>query len=120
MIPGGDAGRFAGFLFTVYDEDGNGEVDFQEFLHALHITQKGDKKVKFGLGQNLLVPWSGRRGTNTFFSREIKGAKIFLLQHFVNLNISCQKKRGSLISPLDVREWGSGGINYLMLEIHFA
>lgn len=41
LFPHGNAGKFAKHVFRAYDADGNGEIDFQEFMATLSIALKG-------------------------------------------------------------------------------
>lgn len=47
MLNKGDAATFAEHVFRAYDADGNGHVDFQEFMTTLSIASKGsiDEKL---------------------------------------------------------------------------
>ena len=49
LFPDGDATRFAKHVFRAYDADGNGEVDFTEFMASLSIAAKGsvDEKLRW-------------------------------------------------------------------------
>lgn len=41
MMPHGNAKAFAENIFRAYDQDGNGLVDFQEFMRTMSVTSKG-------------------------------------------------------------------------------
>ena len=49
LFPDGDATRFAKHVFKAYDADGNGVIDFQEFMSTLSIAAKGtvEEKLKW-------------------------------------------------------------------------
>jgi len=49
MFPDGDASTFAEHIFNAYDQDGNGVIDFKEFLVTLNVTSKGtlDDKLRW-------------------------------------------------------------------------
>ncbi len=38
LFPQGDSGSFAEHVFHVYDKDGNGAIDFKEFLCTLRLV----------------------------------------------------------------------------------
>ena len=44
MFPKGDAASFASHVFKVLDRDGNGGIDFREFIMAVSITQTGTRE----------------------------------------------------------------------------
>ncbi len=46
MFPKGDARAFAELIFNAYDADGNGEIDFREFMRTLSVTTKGSVEEK--------------------------------------------------------------------------
>jgi len=46
LFPHGDADRFAGHIFRVYDVDGNGVISFPEFLTSLHVLASGSPEEK--------------------------------------------------------------------------
>lgn len=50
MFPNGDAEEFSEHIFRAYDADGNGEIDFDEFLQTLSVASKVgsvDEKLKW-------------------------------------------------------------------------
>jgi len=46
LYPAGDADRFCGHIFRVYDMDGNGVISFAEFLTTLHVSARGSPDEK--------------------------------------------------------------------------
>jgi len=46
LYPQGDADRFCGHIFRVYDVDGNGFISFAEFLTTLHVSARGSAEEK--------------------------------------------------------------------------
>lgn len=46
LYPDGDAERFCGHIFRVYDVDGDGVISFPEFLTTLHVTARGSPQEK--------------------------------------------------------------------------
>ena len=48
FFPEGDASTFAEHIFRNFDVDGNGKLDFREFLGGLNIQLKGTLEEKLG------------------------------------------------------------------------
>lgn len=49
LFPKGNSTQFADHVFRAYDTDGNGAIDFQEFLCTINITSRGsiDDKLRW-------------------------------------------------------------------------
>ena len=46
MMPKEDPTMIINHLFRIFDRDGNGSIDFKEFVMATDITSKGDPEEK--------------------------------------------------------------------------
>ena len=46
FFPDGNPEAFATFVFNLFDEDGNGSIEFSEFLMALSVTSRGKVEDK--------------------------------------------------------------------------
>jgi len=46
FFPGGNATEFCKHIFRTFDRDGNGYIDFKEFLLAIYITSGGSAEEK--------------------------------------------------------------------------
>ena len=47
-FPSGNARDFCDHIFRTFDTDGNGYIDFREFLLAIDITSSGTAEEKLG------------------------------------------------------------------------
>ncbi|CAF0748446.1 unnamed protein product [Didymodactylos carnosus] len=49
FYPEGKADKYCNFVFKAFDSDGNGWIDFTEFLTAVGLSQHGELKDKLGM-----------------------------------------------------------------------
>ena len=59
IAPLGNAKDFVDQIFRIFDEDGNGTIDFKEFMIATDMTESGTPEEKlrwaFKVGKNHLI-----------------------------------------------------------------
>ncbi len=55
LYPCGKPDKFCSQVFSVFDLDGSGRIDFSEFLMAISVSTKGDVKQQLKLAFRMLV-----------------------------------------------------------------
>ena len=46
ILPAGNAKVFVDQIFRIFDKDGNGSIDFKEFMMATETTERGSVEEK--------------------------------------------------------------------------